>query len=356
MLEVLRDCGALARLLPEVDRLWGVPQRPEYHPEVDTGAHLLLVLDQAARLQAPLPARFAALCHDLGKGTTPPEEWPRHIAHEARSERLTRELCSRLKPPSECSELALVVAREHTHIHQAATFGAAAVLRLLERCDAFRRPERFELALLACEADARGRLGLEHADYPSAPLLRQALQAGLDVDTARWRPKPRPAAPRARRSATPSTWPAPTRWPWPSEARPGSDQQPDHAGDQPQHHAAGQRQEELAAEQAQPDVARQAAQADLLQPFAGAVEDQQGDQEDQHPAHRVLPSEAVGAVTLGEADGVQVQPRRPQGDHLEQLAHLVLVHQLERHGLGLQVGAGHQVQQAAVEEKRAWLV
>ncbi|MCA6217250.1 multifunctional CCA addition/repair protein [Ideonella sp. B7] len=185
MLEVLRDCGALARLLPEVDRLWGVPQRPEFHPEVDTGAHLLLVLDQAARLQAPLSARFAALCHDLGKGTTPPEEWPRHIAHEARGERLTRELCARLKPPAECSELALVVAREHTHIHQAATFGAAAVLRLLERCDAFRRPERFELALLACEADARGRLGLEHADYPSAPLLRQALQAGLDVDTAR---------------------------------------------------------------------------------------------------------------------------------------------------------------------------
>jgi tRNA nucleotidyltransferase (CCA-adding enzyme) len=169
---------------------------------VDTGAHLLLVLDQAARLQAPLPARFAALCHDLGKGTTPPEEWPRHIAHEARSERLTRELCSRLKPPSECSELALVVAREHTHIHQAATFGAAAVLRLLERCDAFRRPERFELALLACEADARGRLGL-HADYPSAPLLRQARRPALDVDTALDVAPPQAGGARARRPATP---------------------------------------------------------------------------------------------------------------------------------------------------------
>ncbi|WP_088282459.1 multifunctional CCA addition/repair protein [Ideonella sp. A 288] len=184
MLEVLRDCGALARLLPEVDRLWGVPQRADYHPEVDTGVHLLMVLRQCAQQQAPLPVRYAALCHDLGKGTTPPSEWPRHIAHEARSAVLARQVSDRWRVPTDCRELADVTAREHGNIHRSAELGAAAVGRLLDRCDAWRRPERFAQLLLACECDARGRLGHEHADYPQRPRLWAALQAALAIDTA----------------------------------------------------------------------------------------------------------------------------------------------------------------------------
>lgn len=183
MLQVLRDCGALARLWPELDALWGVPQPPLHHPEVDCGVHALMVVDMAARLEAPLPVRFAALCHDLGKGSTPPEEWPRHIAHEARSEDLTRQVAQRLKTPTDCSELALMVAREHTNIHRATELNAAALLRLIERCDAFRRRERFEQALLACEADARGRLGFEEAAYPSRTRVLQALAVLDRVDT-----------------------------------------------------------------------------------------------------------------------------------------------------------------------------
>ena len=185
MLEVLRDCGALTRLLPEVDRLWGVPQRAEYHPEVDTGAHLLLVLDMAARLQAPLTVRFACLVHDLGKGTTPPEEWPRHIGHEGRSVRLLQGLAQRLRVPVDCRELAEVVAREHGNIHRSGEFGGAAQVRLLERCDAFRKPARFEEVLLACECDARGRGGLSESDYPQRARLLAALAAAQSVGTAR---------------------------------------------------------------------------------------------------------------------------------------------------------------------------
>jgi tRNA nucleotidyltransferase (CCA-adding enzyme) len=184
MLAVLRDCGALAVLLPEVDRLWGVPQRPEYHPEVDTGVHLNLVLDTSARLNASLAVRFACLCHDLGKGTTPADCLPRHIGHEARSVKLLQAVCERWRVPRECRELAEVVAREHGHIHQSLGLGPEATLRLLERCDALRRPERFAEVLLACECDARGRTG--HADdaYPQAQRLQQALAACLAVDTA----------------------------------------------------------------------------------------------------------------------------------------------------------------------------
>ncbi len=181
--ETLREVGALSVILPEVARLFGVPQRAEYHPEVDTGVHLMMVLDQCARLDAPLPVRFAALCHDLGKGTTPQAEWPRHIGHEARSVPLLRALSERWRVPKDCSALAEVVAREHGNIHQCMGFGAAAVLRLLERCDAFRRPERFELALLACECDARGRLGFEDRDYPQRAALSAALKAALAIDT-----------------------------------------------------------------------------------------------------------------------------------------------------------------------------
>ncbi len=184
MLDVLRACGALARLLPEVDRLWGVPQRADYHPEIDTGVHLGLVLDMSARLQAPLSVRFACLCHDLGKGTTPPEVLPRHIGHEQRSAQLLRGLCERLRVPTECRELADIVAREHGNIHRSQEFNAAALVRLLDRCDAWRRPQRFADALLACECDARGRGGLQEASYPQRPRLLAALQAAQAVDTA----------------------------------------------------------------------------------------------------------------------------------------------------------------------------
>ena len=184
MFELLRDVGALARVLPDVARLWGVPQPPEHHPEVDTGVHLMLVLDTAARLQTPLPVRWACLVHDLGKGSTPRSQWPRHVAHEARSARLADALAERLRVPGDCRELAQVVAREHGHIHAAQGLGAAATLRLLERCDALRRPERFSQALLACECDARGRTGREDAPYPQRQQLATALRVVQAVDAA----------------------------------------------------------------------------------------------------------------------------------------------------------------------------
>ena len=183
MLEVLRDCDALARLLPEVNRLWGVPQRADYHPEIDTGAHLLLVLDMSARLQASLPVRLACLFHDLGKGTTPPDMLPRHIGHEERSARLLKGVCERLRLPTECRELADVVAREHGNIHRSGELGPAALVRLLERCDAFRKPQRFGDVLLACECDARGRQGLSESPYPQGPRLLDALTAAQSVAT-----------------------------------------------------------------------------------------------------------------------------------------------------------------------------
>jgi tRNA nucleotidyltransferase (CCA-adding enzyme) len=184
MFEVLRSCGALARILPEVDRLWGVPQRAEYHPEVDTGMHLMLVLDMSARLAASLPVRFACLGHDLGKGTTPADVLPRHLGHEARSVELLRDLCQRLRVPTECRELAEVVAREHGNVHRSADLNPAALVRLLERCDAFRKPQRFEEVLLGCECDARGRLGLENEPYPPRERLMTVLRAAQSVPTA----------------------------------------------------------------------------------------------------------------------------------------------------------------------------
>jgi tRNA nucleotidyltransferase (CCA-adding enzyme) len=183
MFELLRDCGALALLLPEVNRLWGIPQPEAHHPEVDTGLHLMLVLDMAARLDAPLPVRFACLVHDLGKGTTPAEALPRHIGHEQRSVDLLREVCERWRVPVELRELAEVVAREHGNIHRSAGLGAQALVRLLERCDAFRKPGRFEQALLACECDARGRLGMDERAYPERERLLAALAAARSVQT-----------------------------------------------------------------------------------------------------------------------------------------------------------------------------
>ena len=182
MFDVLRDCGALARLLPELDRLWGVPQRADYHPEIDTGVHVMMVLAMTARLQAPLPVRFAALMHDLGKGTTPPDVLPRHIGHEGRSVHLLEAVCKRLRVPNDCRDLARVVAQEHGNIHRSGEFGAAALLRLLERCDALRKPERFAQVIQACEADARGRLGHEEAQYPQGQRLLRALAVVNTVD------------------------------------------------------------------------------------------------------------------------------------------------------------------------------
>jgi len=184
MFEVLRDCGALRVLLPELDALWGVPQSAEHHPEVDTGVHMMLVMDMAAQLQAPLTVRLACLLHDLGKGTTPAEELPRHIGHEQRSVSLLQRVCERWRVPTDCRELAEVVAREHGHIHRSAELGPAALLRLLERCDAIRKPERFDDVLWACECDSRGRAGLAGRDYPQRPRLLAAQAAALAVDTA----------------------------------------------------------------------------------------------------------------------------------------------------------------------------
>ncbi len=184
MFEVLRECGALAVVLPEVDRLWGVPQPAQCHPEVDTGVHLMMVLDMAARLQAPLTVRFACLTHDLGKGTTPPDMLPRHIGHEQRSAKLLKGLCERLRVPTECREIADVVAREHGNIHRSGELGAAALVRLIERCDGIRKPTRFDEILLACECDARGRLGFDEAPYPQRQRLREALAAVQSVATS----------------------------------------------------------------------------------------------------------------------------------------------------------------------------
>jgi tRNA nucleotidyltransferase (CCA-adding enzyme) len=185
MFEVLRECGALQRLLPELDRLWGVPQRAEYHPEIDTGVHAMMVLDMSAKLDdnlvPNLAVRYACLCHDFGKGTTPADVLPRHIGHEDRSVKLLREVSARLRVPTECKELAEVVAREHGNIHRSGEFSAAAIVRLLERCDAFRKPARFAEVLLACECDARGRLGFEDAAYPQRQRLLQSLQAAQTV-------------------------------------------------------------------------------------------------------------------------------------------------------------------------------
>jgi tRNA nucleotidyltransferase (CCA-adding enzyme) len=167
--------------LPELDRLWGVPQRAEYHPEIDTGVHAMMVLDMSAQLNCNLAIRYACLCHDFGKGTTPVDILPRHHGHEERSVELLREVSTRLRVPTECKELAEVVAREHGNIHRSGELNAAAIVRLLERCDALRKPARFAEVLLACECDARGRLGFEETAYPQRLRLLQSLQAAQNI-------------------------------------------------------------------------------------------------------------------------------------------------------------------------------
>jgi tRNA nucleotidyltransferase (CCA-adding enzyme) len=182
MFDVLRECGALERVMPEIARLYGVPQRADYHPEIDTGVHVMMVIDHAASRHYALPVRFAALTHDLGKADTPTDVLPRHIGHEARSVDRIKPLCERLRVPNDCRDLALLVAREHGNIHRVMDMGAAALLRLLERCDALRKPARFAEALQACEADLRGRLNFETRPYPQAERLRIALTAARGVD------------------------------------------------------------------------------------------------------------------------------------------------------------------------------
>ncbi|MBN1240959.1 MAG: multifunctional CCA addition/repair protein [Gammaproteobacteria bacterium] len=180
--ETLRGCGALARIYPEIDALFGIPQPERWHPEIDTGVHVLMALRLAARLTDAPTVRFAVLTHDLGKGTTPPEILPRHRGHEERSVQLLEALCERMPVPRAFHDLAAHVARHHGLVHRADELRPSTVLKLLETVDAFRKPRRFEEFLLACEADARGRKGLEEAPYPQANRLLAALAAAAAVD------------------------------------------------------------------------------------------------------------------------------------------------------------------------------
>jgi tRNA nucleotidyltransferase (CCA-adding enzyme) len=178
--KVLRECGALKIIYPEIDALFGVPQPEKWHPEIDTGVHILMVLDQSVRLSGDTKVRFAALVHDLGKAKTPRAEWPGHKGHEERSVALIESLSERLRLPNEYRELSVIVARYHGNVHRAFELRPQTILSILEKTDAFRRPERFAQALLACEADSRGRLGLEEVPYPQ----REYLQAARDAAAA----------------------------------------------------------------------------------------------------------------------------------------------------------------------------
>ena len=180
-IQVLRDCTALKILMPEVDALFGVPQPEAHHPEIDTGVHTLSVLEQAALHQQPLTVRWACLLHDLGKGLTPQHEWPRHIAHEHTGLKLIKAVSERFKAPRDCQELALLVGQYHTHGHRALELKASTLLELLQSFDVYRRPQRFEEFIAACEMDARGRKGLEERSYPQAEYLRGAAAAARAV-------------------------------------------------------------------------------------------------------------------------------------------------------------------------------
>jgi tRNA nucleotidyltransferase (CCA-adding enzyme) len=182
MFEVLRDCGALQKILPELDKLWGVPQPPKHHPEIDTGVHVMMVIDYAAKQNFNLPIRFAALVHDLGKGTTPIDVLPRHVGHEMRSVHLLKDICKRLRVPNDCKELAVMVAKFHGKLHQVSKMRADTLVEFLTELDAFRQPERFNDFLKACECDSRGRTGLENCDLPEADLILSALQASQNID------------------------------------------------------------------------------------------------------------------------------------------------------------------------------
>jgi tRNA nucleotidyltransferase (CCA-adding enzyme) len=186
MLAVLRDCGALARILPELDALWGVPQPAAHHPEIDTGVHMMLVIDYAAERGFELPVRFAALMHDLGKGATPSETWPSHHGHEGMGGKLVVALSKRLRVPNDCRELAVMTAREHGNVSRAEILRPNTIVTLFERCDAFRKPERFAQMLLAAECDSRGRGDERHElrtrPFPQGPHLLRALEAARAVN------------------------------------------------------------------------------------------------------------------------------------------------------------------------------
>jgi tRNA nucleotidyltransferase (CCA-adding enzyme) len=182
MFEVLRQCGALARILPELDVLWGIPQPELHHPEIDTGVHVMMVIDYAADRHFGLPIRCAALMHDFGKGETPPEEWPKHHGHEARSVRLVEQVCKRLKIPNDCRDLAVMTAREHGNVGRALELRANTIVTLLERCDAFRKPQRFVDMLHASECDSRGRTGFADRPFPQSACLQTALHAAQSVN------------------------------------------------------------------------------------------------------------------------------------------------------------------------------
>ncbi|EII3003129.1 multifunctional CCA addition/repair protein [Vibrio cholerae] len=180
-LQVLRDCGALAVVLPEIDRLFGVPQPEKWHPEIDTGIHTLMVAKQAAQLSDSLPVRFAAQVHDLGKGVTPPSEWPSHKLHCHTGLNIIESLCERIRVPNEFRDLALAVCAQHSNIHRADELKPATKLKVLGLLDVWRKPERLEQVLLCCEADHRGRLGLESEPYPQREIFLRAYQAALGV-------------------------------------------------------------------------------------------------------------------------------------------------------------------------------
>jgi tRNA nucleotidyltransferase (CCA-adding enzyme) len=182
-IQCLQDCEALAHLFPEIHALFGVPQNPSYHPEIDTGVHTIMSLQQATKLSDDCCVRFATLLHDLGKGATPKVEWPQHIAHEERSLPLVRQVCDRIAAPKDYRELALIVARWHTHCHRALELKPTTLLKTFQMIDAFRRPDRFEQFLLCCEADARGRTGLENRKYSQAQYLRNALKSCQTINT-----------------------------------------------------------------------------------------------------------------------------------------------------------------------------
>ena len=174
--ETLRTCGALKVLFPELDALFGIPQRPEYHPEIDCGVHTMMSLQQACRANYSLDVRFAVLLHDLGKALTPADELPRHIMHEERGIRPVTEVCDRLRVPTNTKQLALAVCKEHLKCHQALSLKPGTLWRLLQRMDVLRRPERVEAFVQAWECDSRGRLGLEDRDYPQASYILEAIQ------------------------------------------------------------------------------------------------------------------------------------------------------------------------------------
>ncbi len=181
-LSVLKECGALAVVLPEISCLFGVPQPEKWHPEIDTGVHTLMVAAQAAKISSSIAVRFAAQVHDLGKGVTPKSEWPSHKMHCHTGVNIIKALCERVRIPNECKELALLVCEQHSNIHRAAELKPSTKLKILDKLDAWRKPERLQDVLLCCQADHAGRLGCEETPYPQRDIFLKAYQAALSVD------------------------------------------------------------------------------------------------------------------------------------------------------------------------------